>query len=59
MPDKSPFRKLENINGFELRFGKFYDPNEYLNGPKLEIRILNKDPEMMHALYTKIREWLE
>lgn len=28
--------------GFEIRIGKFYDPNSYHNGDKMEIRILRK-----------------
>jgi len=47
-------RYYQDVNDFELRTGKFYNPNEFLQGEKFEIRILNKDPELIEAL----REWL-
>lgn len=49
-------RIYEETNGFEMRTGKFYDPNEKLNGIKFEIRILSKDPELIEILRSKIKE---
>ena len=51
-----PNRIYEDINEFEFRFGKFKDPNEFLNGTKFEIRILSKDQEEIESLYDKIKE---
>ena len=52
-------RVYDDINGFELRFGKFYDPNLVRrNEEKQEIRILSTDHELMEVLFDKIREWL-
>jgi len=52
-------RIYEEINGFELRTGKFYDPGEFLNGAKFEIRILNKDPDQIEVLLEQIKEILK
>ena len=49
-------RRYEEINGFEIRTGKFVDPNWHLNGEKWEIRITSKDYELMQVLADKIRE---
>lgn len=49
-------REYETVNGFEIRFGKFVNPNEHLDGLKFEIRILNPDLELMIALKDKIKE---
>lgn len=49
-------RHYQEINGFEIRSGKFVDPNAYLNGEKWEIRILSKDFELMQVLQEKIIE---
>jgi len=56
-------REYLDIGGFELRIGKFYDPNENLNGPKMEIRILkpikeDDDFALFEALEKKLKEWL-
>lgn len=51
-------RIYENLKGFELRLGKFYNPNEYLDGIKFEIRILNHNNQLIEVLYEKIKEWL-
>jgi len=52
-------REYEDVNGFELRTGKFYNPNEFLQGEKFEIRILHKDPEMIEVLHDKLIEILK
>ena len=54
-------RIYDDINGFELRFGKFYNPNEWIQGvsEKFEIRILHKDPEIISILNQKIKEMLQ
>ncbi len=52
-------RIYETIGDFDLRFGKFYDPNVKFNGEKIEIRILCADNEMQEALFDKIKEWLK
>lgn len=59
MKSGQPERDYKVINDFDLRFGKFYDPNEYLNGISFEIRVLHKDPELLHALYEKIVGWIK
>jgi len=52
-------RIYDEINGFELRTGKFYDPGAYLNGIKFEIRILNRDPYQIEVLREIIKEILK
>ena len=52
-------RIYQDVNGFELRTGKFYDPNEFLNGAKFEIRILHKDPEVIETLREYLMEFLK
>lgn len=52
-------RVYEDVNGFELRTGKFYNPNEFLDGEKFEIRILNKDPEVIESLREVLVEMLQ
>jgi hypothetical protein len=52
-------RIYQDVNGFELRTGKFYDPNEFLNGAKFEIRILHKDPVVIEALREYLMEFLK
>ena len=54
-------RMYNDINGFELRFGKFYNSNEGIQGisEKFEIRILHKDPEIISILNQKIKEMLQ
>lgn len=47
-----------NVGDFELRFGKFNDPNEWSNGEKQEIRILTKDIHLSEALLDKLLEML-
>ena len=49
-------RRYFDINDFEFRVGKFYDPNEHFNGSKFEIRILHKDPELLESLLEQIKE---
>ena len=56
-------REYSEINGFELRIGKFADPNEKFNGTKMEIRILKRieteeDASLFDALKEKIKEYL-
>lgn len=50
-----------DINGSELRFGKFYNPNKSIQGiqEKFEIRILHKDPEIISILNQKIKEMIQ
>lgn len=61
--DKKPhyydYRKYETVNGFEIRTGKFNDPNEKFNGTRFEIRILHPDHELMEALADKIKDMLK
>lgn len=54
-------RIYEEINGFELRTGKFFNPNEGIAGtpPKWEIRILHTDPELIEVLRLKLMEMLK
>lgn len=51
-------RFYDNVNGFELRTGKFYNPNEGIQGTpaKFEIRILHENPEIITILNEKIKE---
>ena len=51
--------QYEEVNGFKIRYGKFYDPNDYINGINFEIRILHEDPEQQEALLEKIRKLLQ
>ena len=52
-------RVYDEISGFELRFGKFYDPNLVRrNEEKQEIRILCSDHQQMEVLYDMIKQWL-
>lgn len=51
-------RIYQNVNGFELRTGKFYNPNEFLDGIKYEIRILHVDPELIDVLREYLTEIL-
>lgn len=51
-------RRYETINGFEIRTGKFVDPNSYLNEEKWEIRITGPDFELMQVLEEKLMEIL-
>jgi hypothetical protein len=54
-------REYSELNGFELRVGKFHDPNEYFNGEKMELRILHKtdeDIEQFFALVELVKKWL-
>lgn len=51
-------RIYQDVNGFELRTGKFYNPNEFLDGSKHEIRILHADPELIESLREYITEVL-
>ncbi|GEM_PF-3909158 len=53
-----PKRIYEDIGGFELRYGKFYNYNPHLDPTKFEIRILHQDPELLMMLNEKIKEWL-
>lgn len=57
-PQNTRERQYDTINEFEIRFGKFYDPSELINGTKYEIRILNPDIELMEALKDKIKDIL-
>lgn len=57
-------REYVKLNGFNLRIGKFYDPNEFLNGTHMEIRITksienDNDTELFEALVNKIKDWLK
>ena len=54
-------RIYDDINGFELRFGKYYNPNELIQSisEKFEIRILHKEPEIISILNQKIKEMLQ
>lgn len=61
MKQNQTTREYLEMNGFELRIGKFYDPNEKFNGEKMEIRILHKIDEeidQFDSLISKIKEWL-
>lgn len=53
-----PDRFYFDVGDFEIRTGKFNDPNVHLNGEKWEIRILSKDFELMEVLADKIKEIL-
>lgn len=53
-----PDRQYFDIGDFEIRTGRFNDPNWNLNGEKWEIRILSKDFELMEVLADKIKEIL-
>lgn len=64
MPPNTTPREYLELNGFRLRVGKFYDPNEHFNGPQMEIRIIRpikneSDTELFEALTNKIKDWLE
>ena len=57
-------REYVKLNGFNLRIGKFYDPNEFLNGTQMEIRITksienDNDTELFEALVNKIKDLLK
>ena len=55
-------REYFELNGFEVRIGKFYDPNVHMNGDKMEIRILHKiddQIEQFDSLVSKLKEWLQ
>lgn len=54
-------RIYETINGFDLRTGRFNNPNEGIKGEpiKFEIRILHEDPELIITLLEKIKEWIQ
>lgn len=54
-------RIYDDINGFELRFGKFCNPHEWIQGiqEKFEIRILHQDSEIISILNQKIKEMLQ
>ena len=53
-----PDRQYFDIGEFEIRTGKFNDPNVHFNGEKWEIRIISKDMELMEVLADKIKEML-
>lgn len=53
-----PDRRYFEIGDFEIRTGKFNDPNVHFNGEKWEIRITSKDFELMQILEEKIKEML-
>jgi hypothetical protein len=57
-PIESPYREYHTINEFEIRLGRFYDPNEHSNGTRYEIRILHHDYELIEALRDKIKDVL-
>lgn len=52
-------RNYETVNGFEIRTGKFVNPNEHIDGEKWEIRITSTDFELMEVLHEKIVEILQ
>jgi hypothetical protein len=54
-----PDRRYFEIGDFEIRTGRFNDPNAYFNGEKWEIRILSKDFELMQVLEEKLKEMLQ
>lgn len=59
--NQTPREYLE-INGFEIRIGKFYNYNPTIEPDKMEIRILykiNDDIENFDALVSKLKEWLQ
>jgi len=47
-----------DIGDFEIRHGHFNDPNEWANGSKWEIRILNKNAQVIEALVEKLKDVL-
>ena len=53
-----PDRQYFDIGEFEIRTGKFNDPNAHINGEKWEIRITSPDFELMQVLGDKIKEML-
>ena len=62
-PNTLPREYLE-LAGFKLRVGKFYDPNEFHNGPQMEIRIIRpikdqEDTDLFESLVSKIKELLK
>lgn len=64
--NQTPREYLE-MNGFELRIGKFYNYNPTIDPDRMEIRILRKidddmidcDMDVFFALVSKIKEWLQ
>lgn len=46
-------------DGFEIRMGKFNDPNSYHNGDKWEIRILHRNAQVIEALLEKLKDDLK
>lgn len=64
--NQTPREYLE-MNGFELRIGKFYNYNPTIDPDRMEIRILRKiddymidcDMDIFFALVSKIKEWLQ
>lgn len=44
--------KVSNINGFEMRMSK-------VRSGKLSINIRGSDPELMGALWDKIKSWIK
>ncbi len=61
--NQTPRQYLE-LSGFEIRIGKFVDPNEHFNGSKMEIRITKlindeNDTALFESLKNKIMEWLQ
>jgi len=52
-------RIYQNVNDFEIRTGKFHNPNEFLQGAQFEIRILHNDPEIIDVLREIITDLLK
>lgn len=55
-------REYFELNGFEVRIGKFYNYNSTIEPDKMEIRILHKideDIEQFDSLVSKLKEWLQ
>lgn len=55
-------REYFELNGFEVRIGKFYNYNPTIEPDKMEIRILHKideDIEQFDSLVSKLKEWLQ
>jgi len=47
------------VDGFEIRMGKFHDPNAHFNGDKWEIRIHHRNAQVIEALLEKLKDDLK
>lgn len=59
-PQNTTPRIYETIGNTDLRFGKFYNPNEGIQGTpeKFELRITNPDPEFMTTVFEMMKDWM-